>query len=176
MQPKSKANHYELAFEDYLRGRGLTYIATSEVRRALTVGGPEDPRKIKNPDFIVTTPQRENALVDVKGKQLPYVDRKTPNAWENWLKGDDLEALEFWEESFGRNFIGLIVFAYWIREAKYAKHFDYLHAFGGKKYGLLALSRAEYAKYYRRRSARWDTFSIPIRIFRRIARPITDYI
>jgi len=176
MQPKSKANHYELAFEDYLRGRGLTYIATSEERRALTVGGPDDPRKIKTPDFIVTTSRRENAVIDVKGKQLPYVDRKTPNAWENWLKGEDLEALAFWEDSFGRNFISLIVFAYWIREQKYSKFFDYIHKFGGRKYGLLALSRAEYEKYSKLRSVRWNTFSIPIRIFRRIARPITDYI
>ncbi|MHC4660544.1 MAG: HYExAFE family protein [Planctomycetota bacterium] len=176
MQPKAKANHYETAFEDYIRGRGLTYIATSEQRRSLAVNVPDGPKTIKTPDFIVTTHNRENALIDVKGKQLPYLDRKTKNAWENWLTTDDMDALEFWENAFGREFIGLIAFAYWIRDAKYAKHFSSLHACGGKKYGYLALSVAEYRKYATRRSASWDTWSIPIRIFRRIARPITDYI
>ena len=176
MLPKARANNYEAAFEDYLRSRGVTYIATSEQRRALSIESPDGPTGVKIPDFIVTTPGRENALVDVKGKQLPYLERRTPNAWENWLKDEDLEALEFWENAFGRNFIGLIALAYWIREEKYEKYFEEIHRWSGAKYGFLGLSRAEYVKHARRRSARWSTLSIPIRTFRRVARPITDYI
>ncbi|MFL5329954.1 MAG: HYExAFE family protein [Gemmataceae bacterium] len=43
-----RGNHYEAAFEDYLRDRALPYIGVDETRRSLLGDGP-----VKSLDFIV---------------------------------------------------------------------------------------------------------------------------
>ena len=35
----NRDNHYEAAFEEYLRGRGLPYVAVDEARRSLMADG-----------------------------------------------------------------------------------------------------------------------------------------
>ena len=50
--PDVRTNHYERAFESYLRERRVAYVAVNEARRSLVGGGT-----LKNLDFIVS-PQR----------------------------------------------------------------------------------------------------------------------
>ena len=69
-------NHYEAAFEAYLRARQTPYVAVDETRRSLA-----GQRSLKNLDFIVSPPvasaagREESAgrswLVDVKGRRFP---------------------------------------------------------------------------------------------------------
>src|SRR5262245_15346367 len=97
----NRDNHYEAAFEAYLRGRGVPYVAVDEARRAL-LGG----ESIKSLDFIVsaTTSNLAEArwLVDVKGRLFPSgVQRQY---WKNWSTRDDLRGLAQWERLFGQNF------------------------------------------------------------------------
>lgn len=56
-------NHYELAFEAYLRQRRQPYVAVNEQKRALMAD--ED---LKSLDFIVSVPGRQNLLIDIKGR------------------------------------------------------------------------------------------------------------
>ncbi len=64
----SKASaHYEAALGDYLRSRGVPYVAVDEARRSVFAGA-----KIKSFDFIVYPPTGPSWLVDVKGRKFPY--------------------------------------------------------------------------------------------------------
>ena len=70
--PMNRDNHYEAAFEAYLRARRLPYIAVDEARRSLVADG-----SIKSLDFIVSPPGQLSWLVDVKGRRFPLLLRTT---------------------------------------------------------------------------------------------------
>ena len=46
----NRDNHYEAAFEAYLRARGVPYVAVDEARRSVLA----DSSSIKSLDFIVS--------------------------------------------------------------------------------------------------------------------------
>jgi len=66
----NRDNHYEAAFEAYLRSRGVPYVAVDEAKRSVL----SDGGSIKSLDFIVSTPCQVTWLVDVKGRKFPSGD------------------------------------------------------------------------------------------------------
>ncbi len=103
----NRDNHYEAAFEEYLRSKQVPYVAVDEARRSLLGDG----QSIKNLDFIVSAPGSVAWLVDVKGRRFPSAEDQY---WKNWSTRDDLTSLAQWESLFGPTFRGLFVFAYHI--------------------------------------------------------------
>ncbi len=166
-----RTNISELVFEDYIRSRRLPYVAVREELRPL-VGG----RSVKNLDFIVTTPDREHALVDVKGKRHPASNGKHKRYWENWLLAEDVDALDFWESCFGRSFLGLIVFVYEITDPAKRSDFVDVHEFDGRDFGLVAVPGRTFRKHMKVRSEKWKTRSVPIRRFKQIVKPLSSFI
>ena len=55
--------HYEAAFEDYLRSRGVPYVPVDEAKRAIFAGD-----KLKSFDFLVYPGGQRHWIVDVKGR------------------------------------------------------------------------------------------------------------
>ena len=70
-------NHYEAAFEEFLRQRQIPYVAVDETKRALL-----GDASLKSLDFIVSTPLGNSWLVDVKGRRFPAGAQK--QYWKNW--------------------------------------------------------------------------------------------
>ena len=99
-------NHYEAAFEAYLRRQRWPYIAVDEARRSLVPDG-----SLKSLDFIVAPPNGVSWLVDVKGRRFPSGD-ESQQYWKNWSTRDDLRSLAAWHRHFGDGFCPLLVFAY----------------------------------------------------------------
>ena len=100
--------HYEAAFEDYLRSRGIPYVPVDETRRALFAG-----TKVKSFDFLVYPPQHKPWIVDVKGRKFPYVSEDgSLRYWENWVTQEDLLSLAEWEKVFPADFESRFIFAY----------------------------------------------------------------
>ena len=129
----NRDNHYEAAFEAYLRGRGVPYVAVDEAKRAL-LGG----ESIKSLDFIVSTAAEARWLVDVKGRLFPSgVHRQY---WKNWSTRDDLRGLAQWERLFGQSFRGLLVFAYQIAGNRSPLPTERLFAFRDRLYVPLMLN------------------------------------
>ena len=61
-----RSNHYDAAFEAFLRQERRPYVAVDETKRALVPGS-----SLKSLDFIVYSLQGRNLLVDVKGRKFP---------------------------------------------------------------------------------------------------------
>ena len=61
-----RSNHYEAAFEEYLRSRQIPYVAVDEKKRALLGGS-----SLKSLDFIVSPVVGGSWLIDVKGRRFP---------------------------------------------------------------------------------------------------------
>jgi hypothetical protein len=168
-----RANHYEAAFEAYLRSLGVPYVAVDETRRSLL--GPlaetTAPPSLKSVDFIVSPRAGgESWLVDVKGRRFPTGS----SYWKNWSTADELCSLAAWGELFGARFVGLLVFAYNVvgRFAPLAA--DELFPFRGGLYGFVGIRLEHYTTWSKPLSQRWGTVSVPVEKFRSLARPVRE--
>ena len=165
----NRDNHYEAAFEEYLRGRGVPYVAVDEARRSLLSNGAS----IKSLDFIVSAPGQIAWLVDVKGRRFPSGDGQK-QYWKNWSTADDLRSLARWEQLFGANFHGLFVFAYDVLGDRAPLPAEELFQHRGKLYGFVAVPLSAYLGHARMISPRWDTLAMPMAKFRHYARPLGE--
>ena len=168
MGPRTKrAGHYEGAFEDYLRRKGLPYIAVDEAKKALFAVA-----KLKSFDFVVYRPSGKNLLVDVKGRLC----RKGSRSLQNWATREDIDDLRQWQEIFGEGFSAMFLFMYhWPGPPETAPFAD-LFAFQDRWYAMLAIGVSEYREHMRARSAAWGTVHMPAREFRRLARPFEEWL
>src|SRR3990172_3501037 len=162
----NRDNHYEAAFEAYLRRERLPYIAVDEARRSLVPGG-----SLKSLDFIVSPPGGVSWLVDVKGRRFPSGDAHQ-QYWKNWSTRDDLRSLAAWERHFGSGFCPLLVFAYHLVGSRSPLPREQLFEFRGGHYGFVGVRLADYVPFARPLSESWDTVAMPTRLFRHAARPL----
>ncbi len=158
-------NHYETAVEGFLRERRVAYVAVDESRRSLL--GDDS---LKSLDFIIHGTCGVRWLVDVKGRRFPSGLRK--QYWKNWSTRDDLVSLGRWERTFGDDFRGLFVFAYNVHGCKAPLPAEQLFSFGGRTYGFVAIPTAIYARHARQLSPRWNTVTMPAKVFRELAAPL----
>ena len=167
-------NHYEAAFEAYLRDCRVPYVAVDEAKRSLLAGGDS----VKSLDFIIS-PQDGNStvnwLVDVKGRRFPSGDHHK-QYWKNWSTRDDLISLCRWENLFGDRFGGLFVFAFNIVGDRAPLPVDELFEFRQALYGFVAVRLSDYLGHARPISPRWDTVAMPTTAFRRLARPLGQFL
>lgn len=167
--------HYEAAFEDYLRAKGLPYVAVDEARRAVFEGSA-----IKSFDFLVYSASGPNLLADVKGRKFPDAAagrrRGAARAWENWVTREDADGLREWEKVFGGGFQAVLVFAYWLQGPPRRAPFEDVHVFRQRHYAFLGVRLGEYLSAARPRSARWRTMSMPAGEFSRLARDIVSFL
>jgi hypothetical protein len=161
----NRDNHYEAAFEAYLRDRRLPYVAVDEARRSLLAGGGS----IKSLDFIVSSPGEVTWLVDVKGRRFPSGDEQK-QYWKNWSPREDLESLAQWEAMFGPGFRGLLLFAYNIIGDRAPLPAGELFEHRGALYGFVGVGLSDYEANCHPISPSWDTVAMPTADFRRLAR------
>ena len=226
-------NHYEAAFEAYLRDSRVPYVAVDEAKRSLLADGDS----VKSLDFIISPPawtgrdqtqrfpktieaciandrrasnkspdSRQNDLVtfinyarvnkgfvsklnanrqkapspvnwlvDVKGRRFPSGDRQK-QYWKNWSTRDDLISLCRWEDLFGDQFGGLFVFAFNIVGDRSPLPASELFEFRQALYGFVAIRLSDYLGHARVISPRWDTVAMPSGAFRRLARPVGQFL
>lgn len=156
-------NHYEAAFEDYVRSRGWPYVAVDEHRRAIFGG-----QRVKSFDFLVYPSPGVAWLVDIKGRKFPYEDEGGCRYWENWVTQADLDGLRRWEGVFGAGFEPMLVFAYWLTGVSAQEPSSEIHVFRGECYAFAFTPALRYAELARDRSPKWQTVSVPRSSFREL--------
>ena len=177
--------HYEAAFEAFLRGRGIPYVAVDEAKRALFSNA-----KLKSFDFVVYSKAGRNLLLDVKGRQACSSATVTTGAGsagrssrvasgsraslQNWVQEQDVVDLEQWQQVFGEGFTAVLAFVYWIDPPLTPEPgmFD----FKDRWYWALGVEVDEYRNHMRRRSPKWGTVCLPAADFRELARPIESWL
>ncbi len=163
-----RSNHYELAFEAYLRDQRIAYVAVNEQRRSLTVHG-----SLKNLDFIVSPSDNVSLLIDVKGRQFPSGNHHK-QYWKNWSTWDDLQSMARWQQKMGSSSRALLVFAYELVGTRSPVELAQLYEFRDRWYAFLAVRITDYIQFSKQLSARWQTVAMPTRLFRQAAFPIAD--
>ena len=160
-------NHYEAAFEAWLRWLRVPYVAVDESQRSLA-----GERSLKSLDYIISPPRFPgNWLVDVKGRQFPTAGRQY---WRNWSTADELESLARWEQLFGPQSAGLLVFAYNVIGEQAPLPANELFTYRGNLYGFVGIRLDHYASFVKRLSPRWGTVTMPVKEFRSLARPVRE--
>ncbi len=161
-------NHYEAAFEAWLRWLAIPYVTVDETHRSL-VGSQSG--SLKSVDFLVS-PQggRGSWLVDIKGRRFPTGS----SYWKNWSTADELASLAAWEELLGPRFAGLLVFAYNVVGDRAPLAADELFVFRGGLYGFVAVRLDHYTSWSKQLSPRWGTVSVSVAQFRSLARPARE--
>jgi hypothetical protein len=166
-----RSNHYDVAFEEFLRNDRTPYVAVDEQKRALLRDS-----SLKSMDFIVYSRQQTNLLVDVKGRQFPTGGENGGHRWENWATEDDLTSLRQWEEVFGPGFRSILVFAYHILDPKHVGELGECFQFRDRCYSFHGVWAEEYRKEMRTRSTSWETVSLRTRDFRQLCAPIREFL
>lgn len=165
-----RSNHYEAAFEAYLQWHRLCYIAVNESRRSL-----HGDVKLKSLDFIVHGETGWRLLVDIKGRRFP--DASGRRVWQCWCERDDVDGLLHWETLFGDGYRGLLVFTYHLAaDIELPPDTLDLWTWRGRRYLFRVVPADEYREHQKQRSPRWQTVDLPMADFRRLARPLQDFL
>jgi hypothetical protein len=172
-----RENHYEAAFEAYLRWLAVPYITVDETHRSLigrcssgSIDASQRP-SLKSIDFVVSPPNSPGSwLVDVKGRRFPT----GKSYFKNWSTADELSSLAAWEELFAVQAKGLLVFAYNVVGDRAPLAPDELFVFRGGLYGFVGIELAHYASWSKQLSPRWGTVTVPVAQFRSLARPARE--
>lgn len=159
--------HYEAAFEDYLRSRGIPYVPVDETRRVIFAG-----TKVKSFDFLVYPSENQRWIVDIKGRKFPYLTSNGGKCyWENWVTRADLEGMSEWQTVFGDKFEARFAFTYLLEGPPDRWPSLRPHSFRGDYYAFFTVSLPDYQKHCRQRSPSWETVSVARKTFRSIAQP-----
>lgn len=157
-------NHYEAAFEAFLRSHAIPFVGMDEQRRSV-VG----EQSLKSPDFIVSpTGQGFSWLVDVKGRRFP--SGKSKQFWKNWSTADELISLARWESVMGPRSAGLLVFAYNVVGDQAPLPAEQLFEFQQGLYGFVGIRLDHYTSWARPLSVRWNTVTVSVPKFRTLAK------
>ncbi|MFO0959036.1 MAG: HYExAFE family protein [Isosphaeraceae bacterium] len=165
-----RSNHYEAAFEAYIRARRVPCVAVDEAKRA--VWGDTG---VKSPDFLLYPGAGPNLVVEVKGKRGKDPDGR--RSWENWVTTDDLDGLARWGELFGPGFRPMLAFVY----AETATPWplppgDGSFTFRDRNYRFWAVGLDEYLAHLRSRGPAWKAVAMARAEFRRRVRPLAEWL
>lgn len=150
-----------------MREKGIPCVVVDEAKKALFATA-----KLKSFDFVVYSKSGPNLLVDVKGRQLR--NRSARKGFETWATEQDVADLMQWEQVFGEGYKALITFIYWIDAPAIPE--PGMFSYRGRWYQAMGVDLAEYRNHMRRRSAKWETVSLPAEDFRSLARPIESWL
>lgn len=172
-----RRNHYEAAFEAFLRERRMPYVAVDESKKALFSGS-----KLKSFDFVVYSRHGPNLLVDVKGRKA--LGDGGSASLQTWASRRDVEDLMQWERIFGDGFRAIFGFVFEVDPILAPPPGHYVHRLGEEErpavrerhYLMLGVDLADYRNHMSRRSVRWDTVAMPAADFRSLARPIDTWL
>jgi hypothetical protein len=166
-----RSNHYEAAFEAFMREMLVPCVAVDECRRPLTEEG-----SLKNPDFLIYPKLAQNLVVEVKGKWGKDLRGRRP--WENWVTTDDLDALVRWQQMFGPGFVAALVFVYAEAVPQFAlpAEADSGFPFRGYVYRFWTVALDDYVAHLRSRGMAWKAVAMARDAFRARVRPLAEWI
>lgn len=175
-------NHYERAFEAFLRATRVPYVSVNEARRAFLPPGArlsalEDGTRtvtLKNFDFVVYG-SHKNQLIEVKGRRVGGSHAGSPDRpgrLESWVTLDDVTAMERWETLFGGEFRAAFVFVYHCVRQPPDALFQQVFEHEGRWYAVRAVEVGAYRAHMVTRSDRWGTVHLPAGVFDRVSGPL----
>lgn len=159
-------NHYEAAFDAFLRQRGCAVVPVVEVRRSYL-----DAEAVKSPDFIALGPHDSKLVIDVKGRKFG-----PRHVWHNWCEKQDVVSLTRWTGHLGDGFRGVLAFVYHLAaDVRLAASTPDLFAHRGELFLVRGVNIDDYRRHMRTRSPRWGTVHLAADDFRTLVKPMSHF-
>jgi hypothetical protein len=163
------SNHYERAFENWLRDNRIEYLRADEHKKSEQVGGP-----VKSFDFLLSPPNQLKIIAEVKGRKFKGTSFEKLTGFECWVTREDIDGLTSWQKNFGPDYVPVFVFAYRIENVDVDFDGRAVYDFDRGKYVFFAVKLSDYRKHMKRRSPKWQTVTLPAEKFRKCARQLQE--
>jgi hypothetical protein len=166
--PRSSANQYERAFENWLLDRRVDYVRADEHERI----GPGSC-SVKNFDFLLYATPERRIIAEVKGRTFRGISLAPLTGLECWVTLDDVASLQAWQEVLGPDYEAVFVFAY--RIERIDADLDGLEAvqIDWDRFVFFFIRLDDYRRTMKPRSSRWQTVTLPAKAFRQYARELS---
>jgi len=165
------ANHYERAFENWLRDHRVRYVRSDEHKR---LGPPSE--SVKNFDFLLYPRADRKVIAEVKGRTFTGASLADLTGLECWVTADDIESLQVWRQALGPDHEAVFVFAY--RVARMDVDFDGYEALsvGADRYVFFCIRLDDYVRHMKGRSPKWHTVTLCADDFRQWATDLASFL
>ncbi len=163
-------NHYEKAFENWLKDNGVQYLYVDQQKRAAF-----SKSKIKSFDFLFYT-QGGAYLAEIKGRKFEGKTFAAFGSLPNWVTVDDVRGLENWGEIFGKKYRGLFVFVYNLENIDVDGDGREIYEYLDSRYVFIAICLDDYQKGATVRSKKWKTVHLSAEYFKNYSIRLDDLI
>jgi hypothetical protein len=157
-------NHYERAFESWLRDNGIQYLVVDQQKRAAF-----SKRKIKSFDFLFYAPDLGAYLAEIKGRKFTGETFTAFGSLPNWVTVDDIRGLERWIKIFGKRYQGLFIFVYNLENIDVDTDGREIFEFDHKRYVFIAVKLSDYRRGRTIRSKKWKTVHLSAEFYKNCA-------
>ncbi len=154
-------NHYEKAFESWLKDNGIQYLLVDQQKRTAF-----SRSKIKSFDFLFYTPDSRAYIAEVKGRKFSGKTFTAFGSLPNWVTSDDIRGLENWVEIFGGRYQGLFVFTYELENIDVDTDGREIYEYLGRRYVFVAIRLRDYKKGAAKRSEKWQTVHLSAEFYK----------
>jgi len=169
MMDRALQNHYERAFENWLRDNRIEYVRADEhVRHEVGDG------TVKGFDFLLWPASGPKVIAEVKGRAFKGTSFARLAGLECWVTADDIDGLAKWREVLGPDYRAIFVFVY--RSENIDVDFDGREALesDGNRYVFFAIELDEYCRHMRGRSPKCQTVTLRAEVVRQHLKDIHD--
>ncbi len=166
----SLPNHYEQAFENWLKDHRIEYVTEYQHERA-TFRNVE----IKSFDFLLY-PHSRPIIVEVKGRTFRGASLAKMAGFECWVTAEDVDGLLTWQKILGGGHRALFVFAYKMEKIDVDFNGKDVFDFDANRYLFFCVTLEDYRRFMKRRSPKWRTVTLPADKFRQCAKPLSEYL
>ena len=163
-------NHYERAFENWLKDNRIEYVAEYQHERATFQN-----EEIKSFDFLLY-PHSRPIIVEVKGRKFRGISLAKMAGFECWVTTEDVDGLLKWQQVLGAEHRAVFVFAYQMENIDVDFNGRDVFDFDANKYLFFCVTLEDYRKFMKRRSPKWRTVTLPADKFRQCAKQLDEFL
>jgi hypothetical protein len=157
-------NHYEKAFESWLKDNGIQYLVVDQQKRTAF-----SRSKIKSFDFLFYTSDLCAYIAEVKGRKFAGKTFTAFGSMANWVTADDIAGLENWIKIFSSRYQGLFVFAYKLENIDVDSDGREVYEYKDGRYVFVAVRLNDYMKDATVRSKKWKTVHLGAKFYKSCA-------
>lgn len=166
---RTSQNHYERAFENWLKDNRIKYTAIDQSKRSAF-----GRVSLKSFDFLLYPANGATILAEVKGRTFKGRSLEKLTGLECWVLAADVEGLFQWQKVFGRNCCAYFVFAYKIENVDVDFDGRDVYEIDSDRYVFFAIRLDDYREAMKLRSPKWRTVTLPAEQFRSCAVPLEE--
>jgi len=164
---RTSQNHYEMAFENWLKDNRIKYTAIDQSKRSALARV-----SLKSFDFLLYPAEESTILAEVKGRIFKGKSLEKLTGLECWVLADDVEGLFQWQKVFGRDCCAYFVFVYKIENVDVDFDGRDVYEIDLDRYVFFAIRLDDYREAMKLRSPKWRTVTLPAEQFRSCAVPL----